>query len=88
MAGLTYDLGLNTADQDDTPDTTPGRTTPYVPAAPGVDPKTSPEKVRPFDHVQNSKVRPDVPANHPPSVSHSRDGIERKYVRKPIECAH
>ena len=39
MAGLTYDLGLNTADQDDTPDTTPGRTTPYVPAAPGVDPK-------------------------------------------------
>ena len=147
MAGLTYDLGLNTADMDDTPDTTPGRTTPYVPAAPGVDPKkarntlptqstaqdhfdrnlgkerdvldrkfmpgysgyiprelviktsggqyvkpelleTSPEKVRPFDHVQCSKVRPDVPANHPPSVSHSRDGIERKYVRKPIECAH
>ena len=42
----------------------------------------------PFDHVQCSKVRPDVPANHPPSVSHSRDGIERKYVRKPIECAH
>ncbi len=39
MAGLTYDLGLNTADMDDTPDTTPGRTTPYVPAAPGVDPK-------------------------------------------------
>ena len=50
--------------------------------------ETSPEKVRPFDHVQCSKVRPDVPANHPPSVSHSRDGIERKYVRKPIECAH
>ena len=39
MAGLTYDLGLNTADMDNTPDTTPGRTTPYVPAAPGVDPK-------------------------------------------------
>ena len=42
MASLTYDLGLNTADQDDTPDTTPGRTTPYVPAAPGVDPKSKP----------------------------------------------